>query len=87
MRAETCDQKTTKKPAHLQPATSHLQFGRNGILIPPRDPEALADAMRFFIDHPEQIEIMGRESRRYAEEHYDVHKVNAVMLREMGLGE
>jgi hypothetical protein len=29
----------------------------------------------------------GRDSRRYAEERYDVRKVNAVMLREMGIGE
>jgi len=28
---------------------------------------------------------MGGESRLYAEENYDVRKVNAVMLREMGL--
>ncbi len=62
-----------------------LKIGTNGILIPPRDAEALADAMRFFIDHPGQIAIMGRESRRYAEERYDVHKVNAVMMREMEL--
>ena len=63
-----------------------LRIGLNGILIPPRDPEALAEAMRFFIDHPEQIAIMGRESRKYAEERYDVHKVNAVMMRKMGIG-
>lgn len=43
------------------------------------------EAMRYFLDHPEQIAIMGRKSRRYAEERYDVHKVNAVLLREMGL--
>jgi glycosyltransferase involved in cell wall biosynthesis len=60
-------------------------IGTNGILIPPRDAESLADAMRFFINNPEQIATMGRESRRYAEERYDVRKVNAVMLKEMGL--
>ena len=54
--------------------------------MPPRDAEALAEAMRFFVEHPEQVAIMGRESRRYAEERYDVHKVNAVMMREMGMG-
>ncbi len=62
-----------------------LKIGLNGILVPPRDTGALAEAMRFFIDHPDQIAIMGRESRRYAENRYDVHKVNEVMLREMGL--
>ena len=68
-----------------QPRTKNLRIGENGILIPPRDPEALAKAMRFFIDHPDQIASMGRASRQYTEERYDVHKVNAVMLREMGL--
>ncbi len=58
-----------------------------GPLIPPRDAAALAEAMRFFIEQPEQVASMGRESRLYAEERYDVHKVNAVMLRGMGLGE
>ncbi len=69
-----------------QLADGKLKIGANGILIPLRDAEALAEAMRFFIENPEQIAIMGRESRRYAEERYDVHKVNAVMLQEMGLG-
>jgi len=59
--------------------------GRNGILVPVKDVEALAKAMEFFLDHPEQIVAMGRESRAYAQERYDVDKVNAVMLREMGL--
>jgi glycosyltransferase involved in cell wall biosynthesis len=62
-----------------------LKIGRNGILVPLKDVEALAAAMEFFIDHPQQIELMGREGRAYAQERYDVHKVNAVMLREMGL--
>ncbi len=59
--------------------------GPNGILVPVKDVKALAVAMEFFIDHPQQIAIMGRESRAYAEKRYDVHKVNAVMLQEMGL--
>ena len=62
-----------------------LKTGKNGILVPVKNPEALAAAMEFFIQNRDQIEIMGRESRRYAEERYDVHKVNEVMLREMGL--
>ena len=73
-----------------QPTTNNRQLatmkiGRNGILVPVKDAAALAEAMEFLLTHPEQIAIMGRESRRYAEERYDVHQVNAVMLREMGL--
>ncbi len=74
-------------PSHkpTNPQTHKLSIGANGILIPPRDAEALAEAMRFFLQNPEQIAIMGGESRKYAEDRYDVHKVNAVMLQELGL--
>ena len=61
------------------------KIGRNGILVPVKDVEALVEAMEFFLKHPEQIAIMGLESRRYAEERYDVHRVNEYMLKEMGL--
>ncbi|MCS7240418.1 MAG: glycosyltransferase family 4 protein [Candidatus Bipolaricaulota bacterium] len=59
--------------------------GVNGFLVPPRDVEALASAMEKFIREPELIERMGRESRRIAEERFDVHKVNQILLREMAL--
>lgn len=60
--------------------------GVNGFLVPVRDPEALAAAMLRFIENPALIESMGRESRRLAEERFDVHKINAVMLEAMGFG-
>lgn len=41
--------------------------------------------MEGFIVEPTLAERMGRRSRQIAEEKYDVHKVNAVMLREMGV--
>ena len=59
--------------------------GDNGFLVPVRDAQALAAAMMKFIEQPELIATMGARSRQIAEEKYDVHKVNAVMLREMGL--
>jgi len=59
--------------------------GRNGYLIPPRNPEALAAAMRKFIASPDLITAMGAESRKLAEERFDVRKVNAVMMDVMGL--
>lgn len=62
-----------------------LKVGANGILIPVKDVDSLVQAMRLFIEHRELIPLMGRESRRYAEERYDVRKVNAVMLEAMGL--
>jgi glycosyltransferase involved in cell wall biosynthesis len=65
--------------------TAGLAIGTNGILVPVRNANALAAAMEYFMKDPERIYVMGKESRRYAEERYDVHKVNAYMLKEMGL--
>lgn len=59
--------------------------GRNGFLVPARDPCALAAAMERFILHPEMIEAMGRQSRKIAEEKFDVRKVNRAMLQILGL--
>ncbi|HHT46784.1 MAG TPA: glycosyltransferase family 4 protein, partial [Firmicutes bacterium] len=50
-----------------------------------RDAEALAGAMEKFIQNPELIGQMGAQSRKIAEDKYDVHKVNKVILSAMGL--
>lgn len=62
-----------------------VEPGRNGFLVPVRQPAALAEAMRRFLAQPQLIEEMGRESRRMAEETYDVHAINEVMLNAMGI--
>jgi glycosyltransferase involved in cell wall biosynthesis len=59
--------------------------GENGFLIPVKNVDALVGAMRKFIDDPGLIARMGARSRQIAEEKYDVHKVNAVMLKAMGI--
>lgn len=59
--------------------------GDNGFLIPVKSVDALAAAMVRFINEPELISCMGASSRQIAENKYDVNKVNAVMLREMGI--
>jgi glycosyltransferase involved in cell wall biosynthesis len=59
--------------------------GDNGLLVPVQSVDALIAAMERFILEPELIPRMGARSRQIAEEKYDVHKVNAVMLREMGI--
>lgn len=59
--------------------------GVNGFLVPPRDVEALVGAMQRFIREPGLIARMGAESRRLAEERFDVRTVNARMLEIMGL--
>lgn len=59
--------------------------GDNGFLVPVQSVDALVDAMLKFIEDPALAQRMGRRSRQIAEDKYDVHKVNAVMLREMGI--
>jgi len=59
--------------------------GKNGYLVPPHDPAAIASAMERFIVEPGLISILGTESRRMAEERFDVRKVNASLIRSMGL--
>jgi glycosyltransferase involved in cell wall biosynthesis len=62
-----------------------VEDGVNGFLVPVRDAEALAEAVEKFIQNPELIGQMGEQSRKIAEEKYDVHKVNKVILSAMGL--
>lgn len=59
--------------------------GRNGFLVPPRDPQALAKAMERFLLDPELIAEMGAESRLLAEARFDVNAVNDHILSFMGL--
>ena len=59
--------------------------GDNGFLITVKDADALAQAMLRFIEQPELIAQMGKRSRFIAEDKYDVHKVNAQMLKGMNL--
>jgi glycosyltransferase involved in cell wall biosynthesis len=57
--------------------------GRNGYLVPIRDPIALANAMRELIGNRERIQSMGLRSRGIAEDLYDVQKVNSDLWREI----
>ena len=54
--------------------------GINGFLVPARNAEALAVAMRKFINYPHLIVQMGSESRRFAEEHFNVNNVNRRLI-------
>jgi len=59
--------------------------GENGFLIPAKNIQKLVEAIEYFIDQPAEIERMGKVSRQIAEDKYDVHKVNAVILNTMEL--
>lgn len=59
--------------------------GDNGFLVPVKAVNELAAAMLRFVEQPLLAAQMGIRSRQIAEEKYDVHQVNAVMLKEMGI--
>ncbi|MEZ0333673.1 MAG: glycosyltransferase family 4 protein [Gemmatimonadales bacterium] len=44
-----------------------VRHGQNGLLVPPRDPVALASAIRHLAEHPELRARMGRQNRADAE--------------------
>ena len=59
--------------------------GVNGFLVPPRNSEALANAMLRLIEQPEsETHRMAQASLNLARERFDVHKVNAQLLEAMG---
>jgi len=60
-------------------------IGLNGILVKPQNPEQLAESMIWMLEHPEEVKKMGIEGRYYAEERFDVKKVNTMMVGTMGL--
>ncbi|MGP0064403.1 MAG: glycosyltransferase [Isosphaeraceae bacterium] len=51
--------------------------GVTGLLVPPADPAALAEAMVAIWDDPDRRDRMGRDGRRRAEERFDVRRMVA----------
>lgn len=59
--------------------------GVNGFLVPQWNPDALAEKMIYFIEHPEQIRVMAAESYKIAVEKFDADKVNQRLINILGL--
>ncbi len=74
---------TTDTPGCRQTVT----HGRNGLLVPLKNVNALAEAMQYLITHPQMVMAMGQESRLMAQELFDVNTINDIMLRELGLSQ
>lgn len=56
-----------------------VEEGRNGFLVPVRSPDALAEAMLRFVEHPSLITSMGMHSRELAEERFDANGWNSAI--------
>lgn len=57
-----------------------VEEGVNGFLISPYSSEKIAEKMFYFIQNPEQIVLMGKESRRIAEQKFDVDKITKNLI-------
>ncbi len=53
----------------------------NGILVPPKDPEKLADAIKELARNPEKARMMGEKSRELAEEKFSLDKIASIITR------
>lgn len=59
--------------------------GKNGFIVPKWNPQALAEKMIYLIENPEQIQAMGEESYKIAQEKFDAEKVNQRLVNILGL--
>ncbi len=54
--------------------------GETGLLVPPRDPDALASAILWLSEHPDARLTMGEHGRVHVKEHYDLGKLNRQLV-------
>ncbi|MEM0969976.1 MAG: glycosyltransferase, partial [Verrucomicrobiota bacterium] len=87
----TCDgvgSRETVWPKDLRLSAGELVVeGENGWLVEPRSVEALVKACSEAAQNPDRLAKMSKRSRQLAEEHFDVHAVNQVIVQAMGLEE
>lgn len=60
-----------------------VEDGVNGVIIPPRDEEALYDAMKFFVEHRDtDVRAMAEKARPIIVDRFEQHKVWEALLAE-----
>ncbi|XPV76067.1 MAG: glycosyltransferase family 4 protein [Desulfovibrio sp.] len=57
-----------------------VQHNKTGLLVPAREIFPLADAMESFLKDTDKAARMGEAGRVYAEQKFDIHKVNKLIL-------
>jgi glycosyltransferase involved in cell wall biosynthesis len=57
-----------------------VQDGITGLLVPPRDPKALAQAVLYLLQHPEQGRAFGEAGRKRVEQHFTAERMAAQTL-------
>lgn len=66
-------------------ARETVRGGKNGFLVPPRDVQTVVQAMEQYLADPALAVRHGEESRRLAEEVFDVRLVNRQILEAIGI--
>lgn len=59
-----------------------VRNGETGLTVPPSDPEALADAVQWYIEHPDEARRMGKQGQQLVREMFDP-EANSRMLAEL----
>jgi len=62
-----------------------VKDGFNGFLVPVKNYQSLAEKMEYFLQNPEMIQIMGKRSREYVEQKFNVIEVNNEVIKTLGL--
>ena len=62
-----------------------IKDGVNGFMVPKKDSQAVADAMKKFLEDPTLVQRMGEESLKYCAEKFDVKLVNEVLCRYLNI--
>jgi glycosyltransferase involved in cell wall biosynthesis len=55
--------------------TEQISHGETGLLVPPRDPRALGEAILRILGNREEAEILGKNARRLVESEFSVEKM------------
>ncbi|GAF82874.1 unnamed protein product, partial [marine sediment metagenome] len=55
--------------------TEQITHGKNGILVPPKDPDAIAEAIIRVLADKESMKAMGLAARKKAEQEFSIEKM------------
>ncbi|MEM9483575.1 MAG: glycosyltransferase [Cyanobacteria bacterium P01_F01_bin.116] len=58
-----------------------VEDGLSGHLVPERDVDSLVNKLNDLLTHPEQWPAMGQAGRAFVERHYDLHRLNDLLVQ------
>lgn len=59
-----------------------IRHGQNGVIIPPKDEQALYEAMLYFVEHLEEVKMMAAQARSIIAERYEQQMIWKALLKE-----